>query len=220
MNCQLLVITKAPRPGWGKTRLSPPCNQQQAAEIAAAAVADTLDTVRATPAVRRVVALDGTPDGLDLTGCDVVLQATGSLGTRLATAFSDAMAAHPVPTLLIGMDTPQVTPDLLTRCLGELLAAGPGAAVLGTAPDGGWWALGLHRAASAEVLETVPMSRPDTGARTRGALEQTGLGVLGLPELADIDHFPDAVVVAAECPPHSRTRRVVSRIADVLEQTP
>jgi len=212
---QLLVITKAPVPGKSKTRLSPPCTPAQAARIAAASVGDTLDAVRATPVQRRVVALDGEPGALDLSGCTVVPQVEGDLGTRLAHAFADAMGAPDgdLPTLLIGMDTPQVTPELLADCLDRLVAAGEGTAVLGTAPDGGWWALGVHSASVARVLPDVPMSRDDTAVLTRAALEQAGLTVLDLPELTDIDHFPDALSVAAQCPPDSRTRRVVDGIA-------
>ena len=217
---QVLVITKAPVPGRSKTRLTPPCTPDQAAGIAAAAVADTLDAVRGTPVADRVDALDGEPGDLDLTHFTVVPQVDGDLGTRLAAAFSDAMAGTGAPTLLIGMDTPQVTPALLARCAERLEAGGPGTAVLGTAPDGGWWALGLHRADGAAVLASVPMSREDTGARTREALEEIGLIVIDLPELTDIDHFAEALAVAGACPPGSRTRRVVTAIADDLERTP
>jgi glycosyltransferase A (GT-A) superfamily protein (DUF2064 family) len=216
MRTQVLVITKAPVPGRSKTRLSPPCTPEQAAGIAAAAVGDTLDAVRAAPVADRVVALDGARGALQLDGFRVVPQPDGDLGTRLAAAFADAMADGPVPTLLIGMDTPQVTPGLLIRCASMLESSHPGTAVLGTAPDGGWWALGLHAAEPAEVLATVPMSRADTAVLTRQALEATGLTVLDLPALADIDHFPDAMSVAAECPPHSRTSRVVASVATAL----
>ncbi|TQN43626.1 hypothetical protein FHU33_3082 [Blastococcus colisei] len=216
-NVRLLVITKAPVPGRSKTRLTPPCSPEQAAAIAAAAVGDTLDAVRAAPVARRVVALDGAPGGLELDGFAVVPQTDGDLGTRLAAAFADAMAGSSLPTLLIGMDTPQVTPDLLARCADLLVASGPGTAVLGTAPDGGWWALGLHGAETAELLTTVPMSRADTAELTRAALEGAGLTVLDLPELTDIDHFPDALAVAVECAPESRTARVVASVAAALE---
>jgi glycosyltransferase A (GT-A) superfamily protein (DUF2064 family) len=214
---QLLVITKAPVPGRSKTRLTPPCTPDQAAAIAAAAVGDTLDAVRATPVQRRVVALDGPPGDLDLTGCTVVPQVPGDLGTRLAAAYASAMTPEPLPTLLIGMDTPQVTPALLGDALAQLVAAGPGTAVLGTAPDGGWWALGVHTPAAAQVLVDVPMSTADTGRLTRAALEDAGLRVLDLPPLTDIDHFPDALAVAADCPPGSRTRRVVTAVAAALD---
>ena len=218
---QLVVVTKAPVPGRSKTRLSPPCTPEQAAAIASAAVGDTLDAVRATRARRRVVALDGAPDDLDLSGCTVVPQVDGDLGTRLARAFTDAMAGPDgdLPTLLIGMDTPQVTPALLGDCLAALVAAGPGAVVLGVAPDGGWWALGVHTAAAAQVLADVPMSRDDTAELTRAALERAGLTVLDLPQLTDVDHFPDAVAVAALCPPDSRTRRVVGEVAAGLVES-
>jgi len=213
LSTQVLVITKAPVPGRSKTRLTPPCTPEQAAGIAAAAVADTLDAVRAAPVSARVVALDGEPGALDLAGFTVVPQVEGDLGTRLAAAFTDAMAGSAAPTLLIGMDTPQVTPELLVRCAQRLEDGGPGTAVLGTAPDGGWWALGVHRSDGAAVLASVPMSREDTAVRTREALEATGLVVLDLPELTDIDHFPDALSVAAQCPPGSRTARVVAEVA-------
>jgi glycosyltransferase A (GT-A) superfamily protein (DUF2064 family) len=227
---QLLVITKAPVPGRSKTRLTPPCTPEQAASIAAAAVGDTLDVVRATPVQRRVVALDGAPGELDLTDCHVVPQVAGDLGTRLARAFADAMTADArtadaatggqLPTLLIGMDTPQVSPGLLAGSLDRLVAAGPGTAVLGTAPDGGWWALGVHDPAVAAVLPDVPMSRDDTAELTRAALERAGVTVLDLPALTDIDHFPDAVAVAALCPPGSRTRRVVDEVSAGLVGSP
>jgi glycosyltransferase A (GT-A) superfamily protein (DUF2064 family) len=121
------------------------------------------------------------------------------------------------PTLLIGMDTPQVDAGLLAAALSRLVEGGPGTAVLGGAPDGGWWALGLHSAAAAGGLADVPMSRDDTAELTREALTDAGLTVLELPELTDIDHFPDAVAVAERCPAGSRTRRVV---ADVLTRLP
>jgi rSAM/selenodomain-associated transferase 1 len=214
---QLLVITKAPVPGRSKTRLTPPCSPDQAAAIAAAAVGDTLDAVRKADVTRRVVALDGAPGALDLAGCVVVPQVEGELGVRLAAAFAAAMREDgALPTLLIGMDTPQVTPRLLADALDALVAAGPRTAVLGTAPDGGWWALGLHSPEPAAVLATVPMSRDDTAAHTRAALEKAGLTVIELPQLTDIDHFPDAVDVAAECGPRTRTRRVVAEVALAL----
>ncbi len=216
---QLLVIAKAPVPGRSKTRLSPPCSPEQAAAIAAAAVGDTLDAVRAAPAARRVVALDGAPDGLDLSGCVVVEQVDGELGTRLAAAFAAAMGAGPCPTLLIGMDSPQVTPELLADCLQQLVAGGAGTAALGAAADGGWWALGLHWARAAEVLATVPMSRPDTAIRTRAALQEAGLSVLDLPQLTDIDYFPDALAVAEQCAANTRTRRAVATVAAALGLT-
>ena len=86
--------------------------------------------------------------------------------------------------------------------------------MLGTAPDGGWWALGLHSADAAAVLADVPMSREDTAVRTREALEAAGLTVLDLPELTDIDHFPDAARRRRRCARRAAGRaRVVAAVA-------
>jgi hypothetical protein len=74
----------------------------------------------------------------------------------------------------------------------------------------------VHTAAAAQVLVDVPMSTADTGRLTRAALEDAGLRVLDLPPLTDIDHFPDALAVAADCPPGSRTRQVVAAVAAAL----
>ncbi|PRY51046.1 hypothetical protein LY71_102109 [Geodermatophilus tzadiensis] len=208
---QLLVLAEAP--GRGTARLGPPCTPDQAAAIAEAAAADTLDAVRATPVARRVVALDGDPGDLDLSGCTVVPQTGGDTGTRLAAAFADAMDGAAVPTLLIGTGTPQVTPALLAACLDRLVTTSRQTAVLGAAPDGRWWALGLHAALEAGVLPDVPTARTDTAERTRQALEDAGLTVLDLPELTDVGSFPDALTAAAACDPGTRTAQVVAEVA-------
>ncbi len=195
---QLVVIAKTPRPGRVKTRLCPPYTPTQAAELAAAALRDTLAAVLATPAARRVLALDG--ERLDWLppGFDVVPQRGGGLDERLAAAFDDAAAGAALPTLLIGMDTPQVSPALL-EAAGVALTASPGAAVLGPASDGGWWALGLPRP-DPRLLLGVPMSTAHTGAAQRRRLAAAGLAVIDLPVLTDVDTAATAREVAAAAP--------------------
>jgi glycosyltransferase A (GT-A) superfamily protein (DUF2064 family) len=105
----LLVIAKEPVPGRVKTRLVPPGTPRQAATLAEAGLADTLHAVLAAAARRRVLVLDGEPGSWLPPGFDVVPQCGGGLDERLAAVF----AAVPGPALLIGMDTPQLTPGLL-----------------------------------------------------------------------------------------------------------
>jgi rSAM/selenodomain-associated transferase 1 len=194
----LVVLAKAPRPGRVKTRLCPPCTPETAARVAAAALADTVAAVTAAPAVRRTLVVDGTypvPPGWS-----VRPQRGNGLGERLAHAFADT-ALPGVPTLLVGMDTPQVTAALLADAAAALANAD---AVLGPAADGGWWALGLREPAHAAVLPAVPTSTAETGARTRAALLRRGLRVAPLPELRDVDTAADAWAVAALCATGSR----------------
>ncbi|MFI9155147.1 DUF2064 domain-containing protein [Streptomyces sp. NPDC053367] len=188
----LVVIAKEPRPGRVKTRLTPPFTPEQAALLAQAALADTLEAVAATPAGRRVLVLDGAPGPWMPYGFDVVPQTSGTLDERLADAFAHCSG----PTLLIGMDTPQVTPALLTADLTRYDAC------FGPAEDGGFWALGLAEP-DPRLLRGVPMSRPDTGAVQRERLVAAGLRVRDLPRLRDVDTAADAHAVAALAP-HGR----------------
>ncbi len=204
---QILVLAKAPVPGRVKTRLCPPCTPEQAARVAAAAIADTLDTVAATPAAARTLVVDGplaAPPGWGRTS-----QRGGTLGERLAHAYGDTRLDG-CASLLIGMDTPQVTPALLSCAVERLDAAD---AVLGPAPDGGWWALGLRDPGHAAVLRHVPTSTATTGADTVAALRHLGLRVVLLPELSDVDTAADARAVAALCPPNSRFATAWARLA-------
>ncbi len=198
MTVHLVVLAKAPVPGRVKTRLCPPCTPADAARIAAAALADTLDTGSAVPAVRRTLVLDG--EYAAPAGWDRVPQRGAGLPERLAHAFRDTRLPG-VPTLLVGMDTPQLTAAHLAAAAGLLDTAG---AVLGPAADGGWWALGLRDAAHAEVLRDVPTSTDRTGARTRAALRGRGVRVGMLPVLRDVDTAADAAAVAPLCPAGGR----------------
>lgn len=190
----LMVLAKAPASGRVKTRLCPPCSAGEAAELARAALADTLDAVAATPVARRVLVLRGRPGSWLPSDFEVVPQRRGGLARRLAAAFEDVGG----PALLIGMDTPQVTPSLLTAAADALLSDGTDA-VLGPADDGGWWALGLRRA-DPRAFDGVPMSQPHTGREQLARLRGLGLATRVLPGQRDVDDFDDALAVAAGAP--------------------
>ena len=110
----LLVVAKAPEPGRAKTRLAATVGDRVAADIAAAALLDTLDAVAAAPAARRVVALTGDLDGAAaaaeirhrLEAFTVIEQRGDSFADRLANAHADTGADFGgYPVLQIGMDT-------------------------------------------------------------------------------------------------------------------
>jgi len=194
----LLVIAKQPVAGRAKTRLTPPCTPEQAAALADAALRDTLQVVRETPADRRVLVFEGQdpepwlPDGFEL-----VTQRGEGLGERLQAAFDDIAQ----PALLVGMDTPQLTPlDLLSAA--AALRVEDADAVLGPTHDGGYWCVGF-RAPVAGAFTGVPMSDPETYARQHRRLVELGLRVGEQARLRDVDTFPDALAVAAAAP---RTR--------------
>jgi glycosyltransferase A (GT-A) superfamily protein (DUF2064 family) len=87
-------------------------------------------------------------------------------------------------------------------------------AVLGPAPDGGYWAIGLRRA-NADVFRGVPMSDVRTLASQHGRLRALGLRTVELPQLRDVDRFEDAIQVAAQVP-GSRFAAAVAAVQDEL----
>jgi glycosyltransferase A (GT-A) superfamily protein (DUF2064 family) len=185
----VLVMAKSPVAGRVKTRLCPPCTPAEAAAIAEAALADTLDAVAACGAGRRIVALDGAPGPWLPPGFEVIPQVDGAFDHRLASAWSAAGGAG----VQIGMDTPQVTPALLDAALATLDTTD---AALGFAVDGGWWAIGLRRP-DARVFVGIPMSTAQTGEAQHSRLRLLGLSVSTLPVLVDLDTVADVPAVTA-----------------------
>lgn len=211
----LIVIAKAPVPGRSKTRLCPPCTPAQAAGIAEAALADTLAAAVAVAgaspeAVRTILALDGAPGAWLPAGVDVIPQRGAGLAARLAAAFADVGG----PALLIGMDTPQAGPGRLVAAL-RTLGAPDVDAVLGGAPDGGYWAIGLRRP-DPRVFRGVPMSSATTGAAQRARLAELGLRWGELAPLRDVDRFEDARAAAAAMPPAARFPQAVAAVDAAL----
>jgi glycosyltransferase A (GT-A) superfamily protein (DUF2064 family) len=215
----VLVVAKAPVPGLAKTRLAASVGDQVAADIAAAALLDTLDAVAAAQVQSRMVALTGSLDDASagdeirsrLADFTVMPQRGNDFAQRLANAHVDAAeAAGGLPVLQIGMDTPQVTAELIGECSRELLAAD---AVLGMARDGGWWVLGVMDATMADCLRTIPMSRSDTGVVTLAVLGDTGVDVRLVPTLADVDTVDDVDAVRRACQPGSRFALVTEGVS-------
>lgn len=200
-----LVVAKAPVAGRVKTRLGADIGHAAAADLAAAALLDTIAAcVDAFGADDCLIALSG--DLADavrgdeiaraLEGWGMARQRGSTFAERLANAHADVPAGGPV--VQVGMDTPQVHPALL-RGAADLAHAHRGP-VLGPAVDGGWWVLVTTHAHQAGVLTGVPMSRPDTGRLTAAALAATGAAPVDAPVLRDVDEVEDAHVVAAEAP--------------------
>lgn len=190
----LVVIAKECLPGKVKTRLHPPLTLEQAAEVAAASLGDTLLATDSLPASRRILLFDGNRPPVGSEQFDVIPQTTGPLDERIAALFDQVTG----PTVLIGMDTPQLVRD-------DLAPAFDGEwpddvdAWYGASTDGGFWALGL-RDPDGSLVRGVPMSQDDTGAHQLARLADAGLRVSRLRTLTDVDHIDDAIAAAAAAP--------------------
>jgi hypothetical protein len=194
-----LVVAKAPVPGLAKTRIAADVGPDAAADLAAASLLDTLDSVVGS-SLDVVVALTGDLNGAAradelravLAGLVVIPQVGDTFGERLARAHLDADGGRGV--VQVGMDSPQLRADDLTEAADRL---DDHASVLGPAEDGGWWLLGVRHGSDASALSTVEMSTASTGQHTREVVPApTAL----LRTLRDVDTWADAQAVAEEIP--------------------
>lgn len=111
-------------------------------------------------------------------------QGHGDLGDRMARALR---STGPGPVIVIGADIPGITAALIAR--GFQMLAGHDA-VIGPAPDGGYWAIGLHSARIPSTLfANVRWSTEHARADTIASLP--GLRIAMLPELRDVDTAAD-----------------------------
>lgn len=189
----LLIIAKEPVPGRVKTRLSPRYSPTEAAGLAEAALTDTLRVAAGLRADRHILVLDGEAGDWLPGGFEVLPQRGGGLDERLANAFTDCGG----PALLIGMDTPQLTRELLAPVVET--RDWDCDAWFGPAADGGFWALGLAEPDPALLLG-VSMSTDHTGRDQLRRLTAAGLRVRRLPLLRDVDTPADVDAVAAAAP--------------------
>ncbi|PRY67307.1 hypothetical protein B0I08_107203 [Glaciihabitans tibetensis] len=199
----LVLIAKETLPGKVKTRLTPALTPEQAAELAAACIGDTLAATATLPATRRILAFDGTRVPAGAETFEVLHQVGGTLDQRLGAIFDEVDG----PLVLIGMDTPQLDHDDLAPAFDSWPEGVD--AWFGPATDGGFWALGMNALSvdqlrgttRGDLIRGVPMSQDDTGRRQLERLVNAGLNVTMLPELTDVDTIADAHEVA-EIAPH------------------
>ena len=192
-NARLLVLLKAPLAGLVKTRLAATVGAQAALAayeamarnvLAAAAASGLATTIHYAPAAERA-----RMEALCGPGAQLLPQAAGDLGARMADAFSRAFAEGAGAALLVGGDLPLLDGPLLRQGAAALAGA---QAVLGPALDGGYYAIGFTRPGFApQVFADMPWSTPEVCARTRERLALAGRSMALLPALPDCDTADD-----------------------------
>jgi len=200
----ILVVAKAPVPGLVKTRLGAIVGDDLAADLAAAALLDTLAACHDAGAAGHLSlagdlagAVRGAEIATALDGWAITPQRGDGFAERLVNAHLDA---GPGLVVQVGMDTPQVT----GAALREVAAAIDGHdAVLAPATDGGWWALARRDPDVVRHLAEVEMSTDTVCVETRAALERAGARVAHAAAMTDVDTVEDADLVAGLAP-HSR----------------
>jgi rSAM/selenodomain-associated transferase 1 len=186
-------MTKVPVAGRVKTRLAAELGVAAAVRCARACTGAVLRRLASDARWQTTVAL--TPDGARRSPAwprrpAVEPQGRGDLGARMQRILD---RAGPGPVAIVGTDVPQIVPEHIAAAFRLL---GRNAAVLGPAPDGGYWLIGLRR--RPHVL------RPFGGVRWSGphALADTAANLGGhrvarAAVLPDIDTPADLARCAA-----------------------
>jgi rSAM/selenodomain-associated transferase 1 len=187
----LFVVAKQPAPGQTKTRLCPPLVPLQAAELYECFLRDTLETMRAVPAVQRVIGFlpENAQDYFNRLAPDMglVCQRGDSLGERLDNLLTEALANGAERVVVMDSDSPTLPAAYLSLAF-ERLADDD--VVLGPTRDGGYYLIGLKQP-QPHLLRQVQMSTPHVLADTLALAQASRLAVALLPAWYDIDTITD-----------------------------
>jgi rSAM/selenodomain-associated transferase 1 len=182
------VIAKAPRPGASKTRLCPPLQPRQAADLAGAFLQDTLATVAAAGAVPRAICRDAGERaalGRIVDGkAAIVTQDGAGLGDALESAFRQGLHEGFGAVGVLGADIPTL-PAATIRQAFAAVADGADVA-LGPSADGGYYLL-VARRLHAELFRDMVWSTATVADETLARCRALGLRVQLLPLWYDVD---------------------------------
>lgn len=188
MRPTLVVMLKEPRPGRVKTRLGKDLGMTTAAWWFRHQVRGLLRRVRDK---RWNVVLAVSPDREGMLSrvwpADLprIPQGRGDLGDRMGRVFR---TMPPGPVAIIGADIPRVN---RARIAEAFAALGDHEAVFGPAPDGGYWLIGMKRAAPVPgtMFNGVRWSSEHALADTMASL--AGLRIAQVATLRDVDTVAD-----------------------------
>ena len=200
----IVLMCKAPRPGFAKTRLAGAIGDDAAARLAAAFIRDSAARAAALAAAcdAQAVALHAPDDaGEEIASLlpprfVCMPQGPGDVGERMARGFSTLFAAGHGPVLITGSDVPTMPVALLREAFLSVRDGHADAAIV-PVRDGGYCAIALARPAPALFLG-IAWSTPDVMAATAAAAERAGLRLHRTAGWYDVDEVADLATLRAE----------------------
>ena len=191
--CALSVMTKAPRAGKVKTRLTPPLTPEEAAALNICFLRDTaaaFSTAAATGPAQGMGVF--TPLGQEAAYADIlpsafqlIPQRCDLFGDRLIAAAEDLFAVGFSSICLIDSDSPTVPLQAYVQAVKRLNESGD-RVVLGPSQDGGYYLIGmnkLHR----RLFEEIDWSTERVAEQTIARANEIGLELELLPIWYDVD---------------------------------
>jgi uncharacterized protein len=205
----VIVMVKAPRAGFVKTRLVPELSEAEAAALAACFAQDV---VRAASQVTRNLLIAYTPadgrEALEAILPDDLLwfeQQGKDLGARLESAATHAHHLGFAPLIFVGADSPTLPPAFIATTI-ERLTAEESDIALGPTGDGGYYLIGL-RHPERGLFQDIAWSTPQAYAQTARNAARLKLRLLQLPPWYDVDTPSDLLRLRAELSSDPEARR-------------
>ncbi|WP_232321451.1 TIGR04282 family arsenosugar biosynthesis glycosyltransferase [Picosynechococcus sp. PCC 7117] len=187
----LIIFTRYPVPGQTKTRLIPALGAEGAATLQRHLTEHTLKTVEVLKNIEISIYFSGgtTTQMAAWLGEQWHYQAQQGqdLGDRLIHAFQTSEQQDYDKTVVIGIDCPGITDEILAAAFDKLDAA---EVVLGPAVDGGYYLIGLRQNIAALFTE-MPWGTAQVFSATEARCQQLNLSLALLPILQDIDEPAD-----------------------------
>ncbi len=220
----IIVFAKAPVAGQVKTRLCPPLTPDEAASLHGSLVLDILERCQSLKGYDRILA--GTPSlhhpffrAMEARFKIPVWDQIGDdLGTRMASAFKQALGSPYRSVVIIGTDIPGINGPLLTTAVDSLQDHD---VVLGPTMDGGYYLIGL-RTPVPDLFANIPWSTEQVYALTEQKIKMLGLSLMVLPKLRDLDTVEDLQICIRDSKDRqnqtfsSRTKNVLQELAKRL----
>lgn len=191
--CALAVMTKAPRAGRVKTRLTPPLAPEESAALNICFLRDTTTAIAITAkeGIAQGVAVY-TPVGeesayTDILPHDFVLvpQRGDAFGERLTLAGDDLLRVGFSSFCLIDSDSPTVPQSAYTQAT-RLLAQPGDRVVLGPSDDGGYYLIGMKQL-HCRLFEDIDWSTERVAEQTMERAHEVGVPLELLPTWYDVD---------------------------------
>ena len=188
MRPTVVLMVKVPRPGRVKTRLGAEIGMTTAAWWFRHQTRRLLREIR-DPRWRIVLAVSPDREGMISRvwpeSLPRIRQGPGDLGARMLRVMK---RLGPGPVVVIGADVPAIRRQHIDRALGRL---GGSDVVIGPAPDGGYWLIGVRRPSLLKrgALSGVRWSGPHARADTEKGLAR--LRISRADTLSDVDTLND-----------------------------
>jgi hypothetical protein len=187
-------MIKTPRNGLSKTRLLPPLQSEEAAEISRCFLRDTSTSIEALmrddPFMVGVAVY--TPVGSEAELADLLpahfkmlAQRHGDLGSRLSGAAEDLFSLGFSAVCLVDSDSPTLPVENL-RATAAILKEGEDRMVIGPCTDGGYYLVGMNRP-YIKLFEEIDWSTGSVYQQTTSRAMEIKLPMVELPVWYDVD---------------------------------